>query len=63
MIAIKGISVSKGIAFGNIVFKEKNTAKISKNNDIDSDEEISRFLRASADTFNDFQHSADDASG
>lgn len=52
MIAIKGISVSKGIAFGNIVFKEKNTAKISKNNDIDSDEEISRFLRASADTFN-----------
>ncbi len=56
MIAIKGISVSKGIAFGNIVFKEKNTAKISKNNDIDSDEEISRFLRASADTFNHLQY-------
>ncbi|MGN1481135.1 Cof-type HAD-IIB family hydrolase [Porcipelethomonas sp.] len=53
---IKGTSVSRGIAFGNIVLEKKCIPDIIKISNIDPVEEINRFFKASADTLNHLQY-------
>ena len=49
---IKGMSVSKGIAFGNIYFISESPIEFTAKAITDTDREIERFNHASADAFN-----------
>ncbi len=49
---IKGMSISKGIAFGNLFFLKDTNVKFISKLVTDTDSEIERFTHASADAFN-----------
>lgn len=52
---IKGKSVSKGIAFGNIVFNDNNIPYVSESYSENPENELNRFFKASADAMNQLQ--------